>query len=56
MFDLAAQIHKYYTKKLYYTHLSSITMVRATIVFVKVSDRGADIHKETGYDDDEEEE
>ena len=36
--------------------LSSITVARATIVFVKVSDRGTDVHKETGYEEEEEEE
>ena len=36
--------------------LSSITVVGATIVFVKVLDRGTDVHKETGYEEEEEEE
>ena len=36
--------------------LSSITVVRATIIFVKVLDRGTDVHKEPGYEEEEEEE
>ena len=31
-------------------------MVGATIVFIKVSDRGTNVHKETGYEKEEEEE
>ena len=36
--------------------LSSITVVGATIVFVKVSDRSTNIHKETSSEKEEEEE
>ena len=36
--------------------LSSITVVGATIVFVKVSDRSTNVHKETSYEKEEEEE
>ena len=34
--------------------LSSITVAGATIVFVQVSDSGADVHKETGYEEEKE--
>ena len=36
--------------------LPSITVVGATIVFVKVSDRSTNVHKETSYEKEEEEE
>ena len=36
--------------------ISSIFVVRATIIFIKVSDCSADVHKETSYEEEEEEE